>query len=111
MLENLIGLKINAPENQITWTANLTEENGSSNLYYVNDGKVNRVSLAAGARNSASAPMTFTVKAERAFRLRVNAAGTSAIHEIAAGTHTYRIGTGDEGKHASLGVVSRPPRR
>lgn len=108
MLENLIGLKINAPENQITWTANLTEENGVSNLYYVNDGKVNRVSLAAGARNSASAPMTFTVKAERAFRLRVNAAGTSAIYEIAAGTHTYRIGTGDEGKHASLGVVSRP---
>ena len=49
MLENLIGLKINAPENQITWTANLTEENGVSNLYYVNDGKVNRVSLAAGA--------------------------------------------------------------
>lgn len=108
MLENLIGLKVNAPENQITWTANLAEENGVSNLYYVHKGQVNRVSLAAAARRSAGAPMTFTVKAERAFRLRVNAAGTSAIYEIAAGTHTYRIGKGDEGEAASLGVVSRP---
>lgn len=108
MLENLIGLKIQAPENQITWTANLTEENGVSNLYYVHNGQVNRVSLAAGARKGALDPMTFTVKAERAFRLRVNAAGTSAIYEIKAGTHTYRIGTGGESHPASLGVVSRP---
>lgn len=92
ILENLAGVNINAPENNVSWDVRLTEEFSVSNLFFAHNGEENRVSLAAGRRVSAADPLTFSVKAEKPFHLTVTAAGQKAEYDIPAGTSTFRLG-------------------
>lgn len=99
-------MTINAPENTVNWQVNLTEHFSVSNLYFVNNGQANRVSLAAAERNSATDPLRFTVKCDHPFTLRVHAAGVTKDFQIEAGEHTFLLGDAEpqEEKCASLSV-------
>ena len=109
-LENLAGVTINAPENTVNWQVNLTEHFSVSNLYFVNNGQANRVSLAAAERNSATDPLRFTVKCDHPFTLRVGVAGVTKDFQIEAGEHTFLLGDGqaEKEKSASLSVTAAP---
>lgn len=90
MIENLVGVTLNAPENTIVWNANLTEHHSISNLYFVHEGVANRVSLAAAKRTSADEDFIFSVQAEQPCKLVLTAAGVTKEYEITAGLSTFK---------------------
>lgn len=91
MVEDVLGVTLNAPENAVNWNLNLTEEHGISNLYMSHNGEANRISLMAAERISASSTVDITVTATRPFTLNVTHNGVTESMEIAAGTHSYRF--------------------
>jgi len=90
IMDEMLGLRMDAPNNSIGWNIRLVEEHGVSDLWFKHNGVANRVSLLAEARTSANDPVTFTVTAEHAFTLRVrNNNGLEQAIDVPAGTSTY----------------------
>ncbi|MBE6949478.1 MAG: carbohydrate-binding protein [Ruminococcaceae bacterium] len=97
MIEDVLGVDINAPENVVTWNVHLTEAHGVENLYMKHNGVENRVSLMADERVNDASSLTFTATTEQPVTLVVKAAGNEQTFELEAGTHTYTVeGTADE---------------
>ncbi len=94
LIEDIIGIDMNAPANTITWDVRLPEEHGISNLYMKHEGQVNRVSLNAAKRISSKDPVAFTVEAQKPFTLVVKNGAASQTYQVEAGTHSYTLGTG-----------------
>ena len=92
ILDDILGLKMDAPNNTINWNIRLSEEHGVSNLWLKHNGAVNRVSLLAKDRKSAKDPVTFTVNAERPFILKVTNNGATQTFNIPAGTSEHTMG-------------------
>ena len=96
VLEDLIGVDINAPDNVVTWNVQLTEDFGVDNLYMKHEGVENRVSLHADKRTSDRSDLHFTATVTQPVTLVVKAAGTQETFRLEAGTHSYTgKGTGD----------------
>ncbi len=106
IIDDVLGLDINAPENKITWRMNLTEENGVSNLYMKHNGVVNRVSLLAQERASARDGVSFTVTATQDFTLEVINGTHTQTYLVTAGTHSYNI-AGETGLPGYIGAIAR----
>lgn len=97
VLEDLIGIDINAPENIVTWNVQLTEEFGVDNLYMKHEGVENRVSLHANKRISDLSDLHFTATVTQPVTLVVKAGGSEKTFQLEAGTHSYTVeGTADE---------------
>lgn len=107
MIEDILGLDLNAPENTITWNLQLAEANGIDKLYMCHDGVENRINLHMTERVSASAPAEITVTAKQDFKLIVNNGDINKIINVKAGTNTYHI-DGEAKNAASMTVAVRP---
>jgi len=103
VLEDVLGVRMNAPENTINWNIRLTEEHGVSDIYYKHNGVANRVNLLANARASAKDPVTFTVKTDNPFTLNVKNGSIRMAYSIPAGTSILGI-AGESGKTARLDI-------
>ena len=109
MIENILGVDINAPDNIITWDVRLSEEHGVDNLYMCHEGVENRVSLHAGSRTSASSTLNFTITTEQPVTVVVNACGGTRTINAEPGTHSYTIEGVDEGAQAGyVGAIAYP---
>ncbi|HCC34278.1 MAG TPA: hypothetical protein DEQ02_01055, partial [Ruminococcaceae bacterium] len=107
MLEDVVGLKLDAPNNEISWNLNLTEKHGVSNLYMNDaDSGVNRVSLMAERRVSQTSPVSITVECDKAFTLKVRHNGIVESIAVAAGNHTYTL-AGSDGAAPYLDIAGR----
>ncbi len=71
LIETIIGIQVNAPENRINWTLRLTEENGVRNLKWGKDYS-KKVDLVADARTSPDSPVNLTVSSNSPFLLVVD---------------------------------------
>lgn len=108
MIEDILGVTLDAPDNVINWTINLAEGHGISNLYMNNqDTGVNRVSLSAGSRVSQTSAVDITVICDKAFTLNVKHNGETHTIEIASGTHSYNLGGTDGENPPYLSAVAR----
>ncbi len=101
IIEDILGLDVNAPENKIVWDIRLPEEHGISDLYMKHEGVENRVDLLANKRVSAKDSVTFTVTADEDFTLEVKNGTESRTYNITAGTHTYSL-AGENGEKAYI---------
>ncbi|OMD12990.1 hypothetical protein BJP48_09315 [Paenibacillus odorifer] len=96
MIEDVIGVRLNAPANKVNWNINLVEEHGISNLYMKHQGVANRISLSAAKRKSAASSVQITVTASHDFTLNVTSNGVEKTFQVEAGTHDYIIAGQDE---------------
>lgn len=101
MIEDVIGVTLNAPANTVNWNINLVEEHGISNLYMKHKGAVNRISLSAAKRKSAASPVKITVTATKDFTLNVSSNGVERTIQVKAGTSDYTI-AGKDAEEAYL---------
>ncbi|MDR2671497.1 MAG: carbohydrate-binding protein [Oscillospiraceae bacterium] len=104
ILEDVIGVRMNAPENAINWNIRLAEEHGVSDLWMQHNGAQNRVSLTAQKRVSAKDPVTVTVTADRAFTLNVKNGAVETSFSVPAGTSQWSV-DGESGAAARLNVI------
>lgn len=106
IIEDIIGVRMNAPENVINWNMHLVEGYGIDNLYMKHNGEVNRVSLFAKKRECAKDAVTFMVKADRAFTLNVKNGTVKQSYYIEAGTHTDTIEGESAGVPSHLNITA-----
>ena len=72
LIETIIGIQTNAPENRIVWTLRMTEQHGVRNLKWGQDYS-RKVDLIAEARTSPDSPVNLTVSSNTPFMLVVDA--------------------------------------
>ncbi|MCL2487150.1 MAG: hypothetical protein FWE80_00520 [Oscillospiraceae bacterium] len=106
MIEDVLGIRPNAPENTITWDVRLTETHGIERLYMKHAGVANRVTLMAEERVSGKDAVQFSVTAEQAFTLTVRNGSREQTYAVQPGTHTYTL-AGEAGSAAYLGAKAR----
>ncbi|MBD3393112.1 MAG: hypothetical protein GF418_13405 [Chitinivibrionales bacterium] len=83
LIEVIIGIRTNAPENRMFWRPRLTEENGIRNLKW-GPGYSRVVDMIAAERSSASDPITITINSNHAFTLEVDAGFATKTIDVAA---------------------------
>lgn len=83
LIETIIGIQTNAPENRIEWNLRMTDENGVRNLKWGKDYS-QKVNLVADARTSPDSPVNITVSSSAPFTLVVDTGFTKK--EFAVGT-------------------------
>ncbi|MBD3393123.1 MAG: hypothetical protein GF418_13460 [Chitinivibrionales bacterium] len=83
LIEYVIGIKVNAPENTVTWRLRLTEQNGMRNLKW-GPGFAHVMDLVADARSSESDPVTVRANSNHAFKLVVDAGFKTKTFDVAA---------------------------
>ena len=71
LIETIIGIQTNAPENRIEWDLRMTEQNGVRNLKWGKNYS-QRVDLVADARTSSGDDLTLTVSSDSPFTLVVD---------------------------------------
>ena len=90
LIENIIGIELNAPDGMIDWRLGQSSRNGIENLRY-NGGKIAR--MISATRANPSDPATITIQSTVPFELTVWIGDRSFTRNIAAGPErTYRFG-------------------
>jgi hypothetical protein len=84
LIENVIGIEMNIPQNQITWRIDRTDEHGIKNLNYL-DGKV---SLLVEPKDE---KLSFSVTSTHRFDLLIIYNGESILREINVGSNLFII--------------------
>ncbi len=107
IIEDLLGVELRAPLNEIDWDLRLTEACGVTNLYMCHEGQPVRASLEMAARSGSDSPADITVTANVPFTLYVTNGGVEQTIEVPAGRSTYHI-DGVEEADAYLGAAARP---
>ncbi len=91
LIETIIGIQLNAPENRIEWNLRMTERNGVRNLKW-GQNYSRRVDLVADARTSTDTPITITVSSDTAFTLVVDTGFTKKEFVVEKGAnHTFLV--------------------
>lgn len=103
VLEDIVGVTIDAAENAVNWNIKLTEAFGVDNLCFYGPEGENFVSLSCKERVSDTSGTEITVKADHGFELHVTAAGHEEVIQAAAGEHSYTI-AGTDGEESYLGI-------
>ena len=108
MIEDVLGVSVHAPDNEIHWNIHMVEEHGIQNLYLSTpEYGENRVTLLAAARDNSESPVTITVTAEQPVTLVVTAGGETQRLSVTAGTHTYTVGHGTaQGSKPTLNLAT-----
>lgn len=86
LIENIIGIQLNASENRIEWTLRMNEQNGVRNLKWGQDYS-QKVDLVADARNSSDSPVNITVSSNAPFTLVVDAGFTKKDFTVGKGSN------------------------
>jgi neutral trehalase len=86
LLENVIGIRVNDPEETIEWRPTLVEQHGIKNLK-LGDATVN---LVAEARNPGET-VNIQVETETSFTLIIHGETESYNHDLDAGTHEITV--------------------
>jgi len=81
LIENIIGIEVNAPANTVTWQMKRLDRHGIKNLHF---GK-NTISLIASARNSEDESNKIQVIADKPFTLAIMKNGSKLISELKSG--------------------------
>lgn len=103
MIEDVAGVTVHAPDNEIRWNIHLTEEHGISNLYMnTPENGANRVSLQAAQRINDQAPAVITVTADKAVTLVVTLNDQEQSIDVEPGTHTYTVGDAAQNTHTPV---------
>ena len=90
LLEHVIGIGLNAPEDKVEWRLGQAVRNGVENLAF-NGGRI--VRMVSAGRDGAESPATVAIETTVPFTLTVWIGERSFTHEISAGPErTYRFG-------------------
>ena len=84
LIENIIGIEMNVPQNQITWRIDRTDKHGIKNLNYM-DGKVTLLVEPKDGK------LSFSVTSTHQFDLLIVFNGESILREINIGTNLFII--------------------
>ncbi|NDG72522.1 MAG: hypothetical protein EBY32_14750 [Proteobacteria bacterium] len=84
LIETIIGIQTNAPENRIDWTLRMTEQNGVRNLKW-GQNYSKKVDLVADARASPESPVNITVSSDFPFTLVVDTGFTKKEFAVEKG--------------------------
>ncbi|MGL5380038.1 MGH1-like glycoside hydrolase domain-containing protein [Clostridium sp.] len=103
IIENVIGIRLDSPNNTIEWNVNLIEEHGINNLYMKNNNGIeNRVSLIANERINDSSPIVITSKADYPYTLNIKNNGKIESINVEEGTQLITVEGYDLGKETYL---------
>jgi hypothetical protein len=83
-IEDIIGIKINAPENKVSWRLRQTGENGIRNLKWGKSWK-NKLDMVAKQRTKADDPVEITLSSTADFSLTVDAGFATKTFAIQKG--------------------------
>lgn len=86
LMEFIIGIRADYPENTITWDLNLTEENGIERYPFGPDGNI---TLRAAARANSSAEPRITIDTNVPFTLKVSYGAKQKTISVTPGNKTY----------------------
>ena len=84
LIENVIGIELNVPQNQITWRIHRTDKHGIKNLNFL-DGKV---SLIVEPKEN---KLFFNIESTHKFDLLISYQGKSILKEINIGSNLFFI--------------------
>lgn len=84
LIENVIGIEMNVPQNQITWRIDRADKHGIKNLNYL-DGKVTLLVEPQGGQ------LSFNVTSTHKFDLVIIYNGKSTLREINVGSNLFII--------------------
>ncbi|MEI7532787.1 MAG: trehalase family glycosidase [Verrucomicrobiae bacterium] len=84
LIETIIGIQINAPENRIEWTLRMTEQNGVRKLKW-GQNYSHEVDLVADARISPNSPVNIKVSSSAPFTLVVDTGFTKKEFAVGKG--------------------------
>lgn len=83
LIQFAIGIRINAPENEITWRVNELGRHGIENLRYGSaSNSRNTISLIAEARSASTEDLTIKIRCEKSFTLNVVLGDKMSSHKI-----------------------------
>lgn len=88
LIENVLGIHIDAPNNTIEWRISLTEKHGIKDIRFKNE----KVSLVSEERNSESDRIVLTVDSDIKFKLKVIQNNKTHEVDIKSGNRKYSIG-------------------
>jgi len=86
LIENVIGLDVNAPEGRVHWAIRLTEEHGIRRLPV---GVGAKADLHCAARTSAEEPAQVTVRSDAALTVHVRCGGRRAAIHVPEGSEAH----------------------
>ena len=99
LIEHVLGISLNAPEDTVEWRLGQTARNGMENLRF-DGGTITR--MVSAARDHAESPATIAIQTTVPFTLKVWLGERSFTQEIAAGAErTYRFGVDNAAPTAS----------
>lgn len=99
LIEDVIGIRTNAPDNELFWNLRLKGRNGIKNFHWGN----HIVSLMATPSSKVSGFAEITVKTNSPFLLKVQIGSYIYNHAVFPGTKTLTLGYGNSGSLGSLG--------
>lgn len=88
LIENVLGIVVDAPDDSLHWTLRLTEKHGIQNLKFGN----NKVTLEAAARADAAAGARLTITTNSPFRLVVTIGTQEFTEVVPKGLSTFHWG-------------------
>ncbi len=88
LIENIMGIHLNAPDNSITWELFLTEEHGINNLNFGS----NNINLKCSDRSTEADGVEITVESKEAFDLTLVLNGKVQKQQVKKGSNTITIG-------------------
>ncbi|MCO4822416.1 MAG: hypothetical protein KC469_10130 [Flavobacteriaceae bacterium] len=97
LIKHAIGIRINAPKNEIIWRINETSRHGINGLRFnTYDNKMNSISLVAAKRESLTEDIIIASDCEKPFTLKVHIGEITKSFDIACNTNsTLRIKIND----------------
>jgi hypothetical protein len=104
IIEDIVGVTPNAPENTVNWSLRLAEGFGIDNLWM----KGNAISLSSAPRLTAKSAATITVTAQQPFTLKVKNNGQTTTFSAPAGTAVFSVPGEDDGEGGQLSGKTGP---
>ncbi|MDR0670889.1 MAG: hypothetical protein LBF64_01095, partial [Oscillospiraceae bacterium] len=98
IIEDIVGITLDAPQNTVNWNMQLTEGNGIDNLWMAG----HTFSVRAAPRPTAESAVEITVRAERPFTLKVKNGDAVQTFAVEAGENTFAVAGADTGEGAYL---------
>lgn len=92
LIENILGIRVDAPKDSLTWDINLTERNGIENFHFGD----NIVSIVSDKRNSELSPANITVTTNNKFTLNVKIGDKTYSRTVEPGTSKVHFDGGND---------------
>lgn len=103
-IEDVLGVTLSAPQNEVCWNLKLTEECGIDNLYMAGT----RISLRAEKRQTADSDAEITVTTTEPVTLKMTVGGVETVLDVPAGENHFTVKGSEEGGESSYlgGTIS-----